>query len=123
MAAYVSFGTYDAATGEPTALSVEPVNAKRTPKNITKEVVGNDDNVTEIGREETYKVTSSVPYIPLSKTENRYYKIKDTITGAKYVTTTKNGKKYVSIDLKLVMITLRKRLRLQRIPMEHSHLY
>lgn len=101
MAAYVSFGTYDAATGEPTALSVEPVNAKRTPKNITKEVVGNDDNVTEIGREETYKVTSSVPYIPLSKTENRYYKIKDTITGAKYVTTTKNGKKYVSIDFKI----------------------
>lgn len=101
MAAYVSFGTYDTKTGEPATLSVDPVNAKRTPKNITKEVVDNKDNVTEIGREETYKVTSSVPYIPLSKTVDRYYKIKDTIKGAKYVTTTKNGKKYVSIDVKI----------------------
>lgn len=98
MAAYVSFGTYDAATGEPTALFVEPVNAKRTPLKITKEVVNNKDNVTEIGREETYKVTSSVPYIPLSKTVDRYYKIKDTITGAKYVTTEENGKNYVTIN-------------------------
>lgn len=98
MAAYVSFATYDVNTGEPTALSVEPVNAKRTPINITKEVVDNKDNVTEIGREETYKVTSSVPYIPLSKTENRYYKIKDTIKGAKYVTTEENGKNYVTIN-------------------------
>lgn len=98
MAAYVSFGTYDTTTGEPATLSVDPVNAKRTPKNITKEVVGNNDNVTEIGREETYKVTSSVPYIPLSKTENRHYKIKDTIKGAKYVTTEENGKNYVTIN-------------------------
>lgn len=98
MAAYVSFGTYDKKTGEPTTLSVGPVNAKRTPKNITKEVVDNNDNVTEIGREETYKVTSSVPYIPLSKTENRHYKIKDTIKGAKYVTTEENGKNYVTIN-------------------------
>lgn len=98
MAAYVSFGTYNTATGEPATLSVGPVNAKRTPINITKEVVNNSDNVTEIGREETYKVTSSVPYIPLSKTEDRYYKIKDTIKGAKYVTTKENGKNYVTIN-------------------------
>lgn len=98
MAAYVSFGAYNTKTGEPTALSVDPVNAKRTPKSITKTVKDNGDNVTEIGRTETYKVTSSVPYIPLSKTENRFYKIKDTITGAKYVTTENEGKKYVTIN-------------------------
>ncbi len=100
MAAYVSFGAYDATTGEPTTLVVEPVNAKRTPLEITKKATDNDiDNVTEIGRKETYTVSSSVPYIPLSKTEKRYYRIKDTIKGAQYVTTTdSNNKKIVNIQ-------------------------
>lgn len=96
MAAYVSFGSYNTTTGIPSTLEAEPVNAKRTPISIDKKS-SETDNVTEIGKVETYTVTASVPYIPLSKDTKRYYKIKDTINGAEYVTKTVGEKKVVEI--------------------------
>ena len=56
------------------------VEAKKAPTHIEKEV---DDTIVETNQEVTYTVTSTVPYFPDQDT-NRWYVIKDTITGAKY---------------------------------------
>ena len=56
------------------------VEAKKSPTHIEKEV---DDTIVETNQEVTYTVTSTVPYFPDQDT-NRWYVIKDTITGAKY---------------------------------------
>lgn len=63
-------GVVDAAT----------VEAKKAPTHIEKVV---DDTIVETNQEVTYTVTSTVPYFPDQDT-NRWYVIKDTITGAKY---------------------------------------
>lgn len=56
------------------------VEAKKSPTHIEKEV---DDTIVETNQEVTYTVTSTVPYFPDQDT-NRWYVIKDTITGAEY---------------------------------------
>lgn len=56
------------------------VEAKKSPTYIEKVV---DDTIVETNQEVTYTVTSTVPYFPDQDT-NRWYVIKDTITGAKY---------------------------------------
>ena len=83
MAAYIAFGSYDTTDGKPSTLVDKKIEAKRTPTTITK-VANDDDKVVEIGRDVEYTVTGTVPYLPTTNTENRFYKIKDTITGADY---------------------------------------
>ena len=56
------------------------VEAKKAPTHIEKVV---DDTIVETNQEVTYTVTSTVPYFPDQDT-NRWYVIKDTITGAEY---------------------------------------
>lgn len=56
------------------------VEAKKAPTHIEKEV---DDTIVETNQEVTYTVKSTVPYFPDQDT-NRWYVIKDTITGAEY---------------------------------------
>lgn len=56
------------------------VEAKKSPTYIEKVV---DDTIVETNQEVTYTVTSTVPYFPDQDT-NRWYVIKDTITGAEY---------------------------------------
>lgn len=56
------------------------VEAKKSPTHIEKKV---DDTIVETNQEVTYTVTSTVPYFP-DQDINRWYVIKDTITGAKY---------------------------------------
>lgn len=81
MAAYIAFKEYNATTGIPTELENKSINAKKTPTNIEK--TSDDENkVVEIGRDVTYTVKGTVPYLP--STKNRFYKIKDTISGATY---------------------------------------
>ena len=81
MAAYVGFDKY---TGAPTDLKDTVVEAKRAKTHIDK-TAEDTDKVVEIGRTEIYHVTSLVPYIPTTDS-NREYWVKDTITGAEYVT-------------------------------------
>ncbi len=56
------------------------VDAKKAPTTITKEV---NDKVVEVSQTVTYTVTSTVPFFPDQDT-NRFYVMKDTISGAKY---------------------------------------
>lgn len=81
MAAYIAFTAYDAETGVPSKLNDKEIEAKKTPTKIEK-TSDDSDKVVEIGRQVTYTVTGTVPYLP--STQNRYYKIKDTIEGARY---------------------------------------
>lgn len=81
MAAYIAFKDYNTATGVPSQLNDKEIEAKKTPTTIEKK--SDDDNrVVEIGRQVTYTVTGTVPYLP--STQDRFYKIKDTISGASY---------------------------------------
>lgn len=81
MAAYVSFGYNE--NGVASGLVTEGVNAKGEP--ITTGKTSDEENkVTEIGRTETYYVSSLVPFVPLGDSEREYW-VKDTITGAEYV--------------------------------------
>ena len=81
MAAYIAFTDYNIATGVPSKLNDKEIEAKKTPTTIEK--TSDDDNkVVEIGRQVTYTVTGTVPYLP--STQDRFYKIKDTISGASY---------------------------------------
>lgn len=81
MAAYIAFKDYNTATGVPSQLNDKEIEAKKTPTTIEK--TSDDDNkVVEIGRQVTYTVTGTVPYLP--STQGRFYKIKDTIIGASY---------------------------------------
>ena len=81
MAAYIAFTDYNTTTGVPSKLNDKEIEAKKTPTTIEK--TSDDDNkVVEIGRQVTYTVTGTVPYLP--STQDRFYKIKDTIIGASY---------------------------------------
>lgn len=74
MAAYIDFeGT----------LTPE-INAKKAPNQVGKSPEEGDE-VAEIGKEVTYKITSTVPYVPLTN-DNRTYKVTDIITNGSYVT-------------------------------------
>ncbi len=90
MMAYVSFGYV---SGVPTTLTSTGVSAKRSEITTTKSS-SEADKITEIGRVETYYVGSVVPFVPLSD-DNRYYKVKDSISGAEYVT--ENNKVSVNV--------------------------
>lgn len=83
MAAYIAFKTYDTSTGIPTELENKTIDAKKTPTTIEK-TAQETDKVTEIGRTETYTITGTIPYLPTTNEKNRFYRIKDTISGAKY---------------------------------------
>lgn len=68
-------------SGKPSGVvGAATVEAKKSPTHIEKEV---DDTIVETNQEVTYTVTSTVPYFPDQDT-NRWYVIKDTITGAEY---------------------------------------
>lgn len=82
MAAFVSFETYDATTGVPKNLKSETVNAKKT-TNITEKTSSEKDGVVEIGKEVTYTVKTTVPYIT-DDVAKVTYTITDEITGAEY---------------------------------------
>lgn len=82
MAAFVSFETYNTTTGVPTNLKNETVNAKKT-TNITEKTSSEKDGVVEIGKEVTYTVKTTVPYIT-DDVANVTYTITDEITGAEY---------------------------------------
>lgn len=81
MAAYIAFGEYNITTGVPSKLEDKEIEAKKTPTKIEK-TSDDTDKVVEIGRQVTYTVTGTVPYLP--STQGRFYKIKDTISGASY---------------------------------------
>lgn len=81
MAAYIAFGEYNITTGAPSKLEDKEIEAKKTPTKIEK-TSDDTDKVVEIGRQVTYTVTGTVPYLP--STQGRFYKIKDTISGASY---------------------------------------
>lgn len=84
MAAYVAFKAYDTENGVPTDLEDTTVEAKKQTQVIEKSTE-EKDKVTEIGREENYTINTVIPYIDLSRTEDRYYKFKDVLTGGSYV--------------------------------------
>lgn len=81
MAAYIAFKEYNTITGVPSKLENKEIEAKKTPTKIEK-TSDDSDKVVEIGRQVTYTVTGTVPYFP--STQGRFYKIKDTISGASY---------------------------------------
>lgn len=92
MAAYVSF-TYSNGGEAGDTLYSEGVSAKKTPNWATKDANQDvKDEVTEIGRTETYIVTSTVPYYtentPL---DSRKYWVSDVLTGATYTRSTDMG--------------------------------
>ena len=95
MAAYVAFKDYDTTTGVPTDLEDATVEAKKQTQIIEKSTE-EADKVTEIGREENYTINTMIPYIDLSRTEGRYYKFKDVLTGGSYVLND-NGKLVVKV--------------------------
>lgn len=71
----------DSASGKPSGVvGSASVEAKKSPTHIEKKV---DDTIVETNQEVTYTVTSTVPYFPDQDT-NRWYVIKDTISGAEY---------------------------------------
>lgn len=84
MAAYISFGSYNTSTGEPTALENKTIEAKRE-KTVIDKTAEDQDRVTLLGREETFHVKSEVPFLPLTDS-NRYFYVKDILTGGTYVT-------------------------------------
>ena len=94
MAAFVSFEEY--ITAAPTDLKDVTVNAKKTTIEIEKEN-NEPDGVVEIGKEITYTVTTTVPYIT-DNVSNVTYNITDTITGAEYVVTNKKVEVTISLN-------------------------
>jgi len=82
MAAYISFENYNASTGVPQTLKSTTIEAKRVPTTVIK-TNDDEDKVVEIGREVTYNVETTVPYIA-ANVSNPKYIITDTISGAKY---------------------------------------
>ena len=84
MAAYISFGSYDQTSGAPTKLESKTIEAKREKTIITK-TAEDSDRVTLLGREETFHVTSEIPFLPITD-DNRHFYLKDTLTGGTYVT-------------------------------------
>lgn len=90
MAAYIAFKEYNTITGVPSKLENKEIEAKKTPTKIEK-TSDDSDKVVEIGRRVTYTVTGTVPYLP--STQERFYKIKDTIEGASYNVETEGAHK------------------------------
>lgn len=90
MAAYIAFKEYNTITGVPSKLENKEIEAKKTPTKIEK-TSDDSDKVVEIGRQVTYTVTGTVPYLP--STQERFYKIKDTIEGASYNVETEGAHK------------------------------
>ena len=90
MAAYIAFKEYNTTTGVPSKLENKEIEAKKTPTKIEK-TSDDSDKVVEIGRQVTYTVTGTVPYLP--STQERFYKIKDTIEGASYNVETEGAHK------------------------------
>lgn len=95
MAAYVSF-VYNK-NSVPVELGCAGVTAKKVPTTISKDAtsVEGADEITEIGREETYTVTSTVPFLPATDS-NRTYQFIDELVGATYVSTA-DGKVDVNV--------------------------
>ncbi len=100
MAAYISFGSYDPATGVPSTLVDANVTAKSTTVEITKEA-NEKDKVVEVGKVVKYTATTKMPYV----SENgkiTSYKLVDTIDGAEYVTEAEGkhaGKVHVTVTV------------------------
>lgn len=90
MAAYIAFKEYNITIGVPSNLENKEIEAKKTPTKIEK-TSDDSDKVVEIGRQVTYTVTGTVPYLP--STQERFYKIKDTIEGASYNVETEGAHK------------------------------
>lgn len=84
MSAYVSFGEYDKEHGAPTKLMDTTVEAKRVPTETSKSS-DDDDKVVAIGREVTYTITSTVPYINPLELDTAEYNFTDKLSGADYV--------------------------------------
>lgn len=84
MSAYVSFGAYDKGQGVPTELVDTTVEAKRFPTETSKSS-DDDDKVVAIGREVTYTITSTVPYINPLELDEAEYTFTDKLSGADYV--------------------------------------
>lgn len=97
MAGYVSFNNYNTTTGLPTTLDNVTITAKSSSIDITK---GNneEDKVVEVGKIVEYTVKTKIPYkndaSPITK-----FEVKDTITGAEYVTTENNGKNMLTLKV------------------------
>lgn len=82
MAAYVSFDKY--VNGEPTELSADPVNAKKTTLEVTKESDEDDDKVVAVGDVVEYTIKVTIPYV--DETLNEYtFTLTDTLTDADYI--------------------------------------
>lgn len=88
MTAYVAFGK--ASDGTYPALADTEVIAKKSSTTVDKSTT-DEDHVAAIGDIVTYTITAYVPYIDANKTENRTFKIVDTITGADYYLTGTNA--------------------------------
>lgn len=97
MAAYIAFGSYDQESGLPTDLENKTIEAKREKTVITKSA-DDPDKVTLLGREETFHITSEVPYLPLTD-NNRHFYVKDTLTGGTYVTVAEEGENKDKVEL------------------------
>ena len=89
MSAYVSFGAYDKGQGVPTELVNTIVEAKRVPTETSKSS-DDDDKVVAIGREVTYTITSTVPYIDPLELDEAEYTFTDKLSGAAYVLNNSN---------------------------------
>ena len=89
MAAYVSFNYSEGGEIDGTLVS-NGVSAKKTPNWATKDADQDvKDEVTEIGRTETYTVTSTVPYYTENTpAESRTYWVTDVLNGATYTRST-----------------------------------
>ena len=90
MAVYVNFRKYE--NSVPTDLENAEVNAKKVKNSITKDATSSDetDNVTQIGRIVEYTVDTEIPYVQKYSANDKYI-VKDTLTGASYVTVTEEG--------------------------------
>lgn len=83
MAAYVGFGV------APALIDAEPIEAKKAPTTVTKEVK-DDDKIVAIGDVLTYTVKANVPYIDPNATDKTFY-MYDSITGAEYLPLTEEN--------------------------------
>lgn len=92
MAAYVSFGLY--VDGVPTGLVSTGTVAKKADDVIVK-TNNNGDAITEISKEVTYTIATTVPYIAYDN--NGDYKVIDTISGAEFKLT--DGKMIVDVKV------------------------
>lgn len=84
MAAYVGL-TYNSDGSVNTDVKVgDTLTAKKAPGKPDKEST-DDNKVVEVSSVTTYEIKTKVPYISADKTENRYYRMKDTLTNGDYV--------------------------------------